>query len=372
MPSAENGRPSPLTSERERFTSLIFYAFVLLLGYLLLRVFEPFLGPLGWAAVLAICVYPLHERMVARVGRTRAAAISTIAVTVLIIGPGVLVLTAFAREGKQAIEGVDRDVLTTQFAWLSGSWDRFRAYIPGLWKLDLASIINQASANLAKFVAARVGGLLADLAVFVFHLFVTLFALYFILRDSGSIMRAIRRALPFDEPRRERMIRQTADLVYASVTAGLLIASLQGLLGGILFAALELPSPVFWGVVMGFFALLPFLGTWVVWLPAAVWLVSTGHVGKAITLAAAGAAIVGSVDNLLRPALLAGRTQMNGLLMFVSLLGGVSVFGLLGLVLGPLVVALVAGLLEAYAGDPEVVEPGATAVEPRQTVRGVR
>lgn len=348
-----------LSSERERFTTLIFYGVVLLLGYLLLRIFQPFFGPLGWAAVLAICVYPWHENLVTRLGRSRAAAVSTIIVTVMIIAPGLLVLTAFAREAKAALEGFDREVLAGQFAWAAATWDRFRVYIPGARTLDLGTLVNQASANVAGFVAARVGGLLADLAVFVFHLFVTLFALYFLLRDAGSIMRAMRRALPFDESRRERMIRQTRDLVYASVTSGLFIATLQGFLGGLLFALLGLDAPVFWGVVMGFFALLPFLGTWVVWLPAAIWLGSTGHLAKALTLAAFGAGIVGSIDNVLRPALLAGRAQMNGLLMFVSLLGGVSVFGLLGLVLGPLVVALAAGLLEAYAGQPDIVGPAA-------------
>ena len=361
-------RPTLLASERERFTTLIFYGVVLLLGYFLWRVCQPFFGPLGWAAVLAICVYPWNEKLVRRLGRNRAATMTTLAVTALIIGPGLVVLTAFVREARAALEGLDRDVLMGQFNWVVARWDRVRVYIPGARTLDLGSLINQASANVAGFLAARVGGLLADLAIFIFHLFVTLFALYFLLRDAGAIMRAIRRALPFDEPRRERMIRQTADLVYASVTAGLVTASIQGLLGGLLFAALGLNAPVFWGVVMGFFALLPFFGTWVVWLPAAVWLASTGHVLKALTLAAIGVAVVGSVDNILRPALLAGRARMNGLLMFISLLGGVSVFGLLGLVLGPLVVALAAGLLEAYAAEPEIIEPRAISVEDRPRI----
>jgi predicted PurR-regulated permease PerM len=347
--------PTPLPGERERVATLFFYAFVLLLGYSLVQIFQPFFHPLAWAAVLAICVYPWHEKLVLRHGRSRAAAATTVMVAVLIIGPGLVVLTAFAREAKAAFEGLDRDVLAGQFAWASAVWERFRVYIPGARALDLGTLLNQASANVAGFVAARVGGLLADLAVFVFHLFVTLFALFFLLRDAGSIMRMMRGALPFDEPRRERMIRQTRDLVYASVTAGLIIASLQGLVGGILFALLGLNAPVFWGVVMGFFALLPFLGTWVVWLPAAIWLASTGQLAKALTLGAAGAGIVATIDNVLRPALLADRARMNGLLMFVALLGGVSVFGLIGLVLGPLVVALAAGMLETYARDPDAV-----------------
>jgi predicted PurR-regulated permease PerM len=349
-------RPGQLASERERFMTLIFYGVVLLLGYLVLRVFEPFLHSLSWAAVLAICAYPWHEKLVRRIGHSRAAAASTVIVTLIILGPGLAVLTAFVREGKAALDVVDRHVLESHFAWAQGIWERFRVYVPGTQAIELGTLLNQASANVARFLATRVGGLLADVAVFIFQLFVTLFALFFLLRDSPSIMRAIRRALPFEESRRERMISQTRELVYASVTAALIIASLQALLGGIVFAALGLDAPVFWGVVMGFFALLPFLGTWVVWLPAAIWLASTGHLAKALTLAALGAIIVGGVDNILRPALLAGRAQMNGLLMFVSLLGGVSVFGLLGLILGPLIVALVAGLLEAYAGEPEIIE----------------
>jgi predicted PurR-regulated permease PerM len=356
-------RPTPLASERERFTTLIFYSVVLLLGYLLLRVFQPFFGPLGWAAVLAICVYPWNEKLVRSLGRNRAASITTLVVAALIIGPGLVVLTAFVREARAALEGLDRDVLMGQFDWVMARWDRIRVYIPGAQALDLGSLVNQASANVAAFLAARVGGLLADLAVFVFHLVVMLFALYFLLRDASGIMRAIRRVLPFDEPRRERMIRQTGDLVYTSVTSGLLIASLQGFLGGLLFAGLDLNAPIFWGVVMGFFALLPFFGTWVVWVPATIWLASTGHLAKALTLGVIGAAVVGGVDNVVRPALLAGRARMNGLLMFVSLLGGVSVFGLLGLVLGPLVVALGAGLLEAYAGEPEIIEARTLPIE---------
>ena len=362
-------RPAQLASERERFTTLIFYGVVLLLGYLVLRIFEPFLHSLGWAAVLAICVYPWHERLVRRSGHARAAAASTIIVTLIILGPGLAVLTAFAREGKAALSGLDREMLESQFAWAQGIWERFRVYVPGTQSIELGTLVNQASANVARFLAARVGGMLADLAVFIVQLFVTLFALFFLLRDSPSIMRLMRRALPFEESRRERMISQTRELVYASVTAALIIASLQGLLGGIVFAALGLNAPVFWGVVMGFFALLPFLGTWVVWLPAAIWLASTGHLARAVTLAALGAVIVGGVDNILRPALLAGRAQMNGLLMFVSLLGGVSVFGLLGLILGPLVVALVAGLLEAYAGEPEIIEATAATPDARGDAR---
>ena len=355
---------NPLVRERERVATVFFYGIVLLLGYLLVRIFAPFFGPLGWAAVLAIVVYPWHEGLVARVGHTRAAAVSTLTVTLLIVGPGLVLLTAFVQESRAALSGFDREALAGQLAVAEYAWDRIRGLIPGAATTDLGTAVHEAISRAGGFLAARIGGLLADLVVLLFHLFVTLFALFFFLRDADTIMREMRRAMPFEDLRRERMIRQTRELVYASIAAGLVIAFLQGLTGGIVFAFLGLGAPVFWGVIMGLLALLPFLGTWIVWLPAALWLMATGQVAKGLTLAALGGLVVAGIDNFLRPAILSGRAQMNGLLMFISLLGGVSVFGLLGLVLGPLVTAIAAGLFEAYASREELVA-GEPPVEER-------
>jgi predicted PurR-regulated permease PerM len=231
--------------------------------------------------------------------------------------------------------------------------------IPGAQDIDLRRLIGDMLSRTGGLLASRVGGLLADVLVLLFQLFVTLFALFFFLRDAETIMQELRRSLPFEDFRRERIIRQTRDLVYASIAAGLLIASLQGLTGGLLFALLGLGAPVFWGVMMAFLALLPFVGTWMVWVPAAIWFFATGQLVKGIIVVVVGAGIVSSIDNVLRPAILSGRTQMNGLLMFLSLLGGASAFGLLGLVLGPLVTALIISLFEAYAGPTEIIHKSA-------------
>ena len=346
---------SPLIKERERITTLLFYAAVLLLGYLVVRIFEPFFVPLAWAAVLAIFVDPSHEKLAARYGTTRAALISTIVVTLVIIGPGLAILTAFVQESRAALTGLDQEALAGRLALLEQAWERIRGLIPGAEAVDLERVIDETISRTGGAMATLVGGVLADLAVVLFQLFVSLLALFFLLRDADDIMRYIRRALPFEELRRERMIRQTRDLVYVSIASGLLIAALQGLAGGVVFALLGLAAPVFWGVIMGFLALLPLVGTWVVWLPASVWLMATGQVGKGILLIALGATIVASIDNVLRPAMLAGHARMNGLLMFISLLGGVSVFGLVGLVLGPVITAIVSSLFEAYAGPAEIV-----------------
>jgi predicted PurR-regulated permease PerM len=146
------------------------------------------------------------------------------------------------------------------------------------------------------------------------------------------------------------MIAEAGELIHASVSAGFIVATVQGLLGGITLALLGFAAPVFWGVIMAFFSLLP-IGAGIVWTPAAVWLLLTGNVAKGVTLIIIGVAVIGLVDNFLRPALLSGRTQLNGLLVFVSLLGGLSAFGFLGLVLGPVIMATAIGMLDAYTKD---------------------
>ena len=269
-----------------------------------------------------------------------------------------MVLSAFVGESRAALAELDREALAGQLAIAERAWDRIRVLIPGAGSVDVGSLIDDAISRTGGVLAGRIGGLLADILVLLFHLFVTLFALFFFLRDADAIMREVRRALPFEELRRERMIRQTRDLVFASIAAGLLIATLQGLAGGVVFALLGLAAPIFWGVMMGFLALLPFVGTWVIWVPAAVWLMATGQLVKGVVLIVLGTTIVASIDNVLRPAILSGRTQMNGLLMFISLLGGVGVFGLLGIVLGPLITALVIGLFEAYAASGALMGAG--------------
>jgi predicted PurR-regulated permease PerM len=342
-------------THRERISILTFYGIVLLLGYMLYQIFEPFLMPLAWAAVLAIFVFPWHGKYAMRYGRTGAAAISTAIVSALIVIPGLMVLTAFVRETTSALREMDRDALAGPLAWLEQRWYLLQRGIPGASGVDLGTLVDQITQRSAEFVATRAGGLVADLAEFVFKLFVMLFALFFFLRDASSIVAGMRRMLPFDERRRERMIRQTEDLVHASIVSGVIIATLQGGLGGLLFWVLGIGAPVFWGVVMGFFSFLPFFGTWVVWLPAGIWLLMSDHITRGILMLVLGGTVVASVDNFVRPAILSGRARMNGLLMFISLLGGMSLFGLIGVVLGPLVIALAAGLLEAYTAPIESI-----------------
>lgn len=320
--------------------------------YLLWLVVQPFLTPLGWAAVLAIVFYPMHERLERRWGAGRSAAATTFAATLLVIGPMLLVMTAFVREAIDAAGDLQVAFAEGHFTWIERAWRSLEQRVPAAQRVNLAALVADTARRSAVFLAAQSGSVLRNVAGFTFDLIIALFAMFFLLRDSTAIMAAVRRILPLDEPVRERLISQTRELVSVSVTSSGIIAAVQGVLGGIVFAAVGIGAPVFWGVVMGFFCLVP-LGAWVVWLPAAVLLAVGGSIGRAIIVAGLGLGIVSAIDNVLRPALLSGGTRMNGLLILIALLGGVRVFGVLGLVLGPILVATVLALLRTYMAIDE-------------------
>lgn len=342
-------------ADRERLTTALYLLVATALVYLVYLVVEPFLVPLGWAAVLVIVFEPAHERLEARFGPSRAAIISTAAVGLIVVVPMLIVLTAFAREAIQAAGDVQRAFAEGRLGWFERAWAWVERRSIGVPQIDVAGTAVDIARRMASAIAAQAGTLLQNIAAFVFNLAATLFTTFFLFRDRDAIMLAIRKALPLDEELRERLIAQTGELVSASVMSAGVVAAVQGLLGGLAFAALGIGAPIFWGVVMGFFCLLPF-GAWIIWLPAAILLIAGGDLWRGIILAGFGLGIVSSVDNVLRPMLLSGRVGMNGLLVFVGLLGGIRVFGSIGLVLGPTLLALSIGLLKTFTSPTEPIE----------------
>ncbi len=350
----------PEASAGDRLTTVLFYGVVLLLAYLVFRVFEPFLVPLGWAVVLVVVFYPWHARLESRWGRTTAAAISTLGVTLILIVPTLLLMTLFVRQGFEAARDIEHRMAQGQLPWVNQAWEWIRHQVQRGGPMaqeggpaDLPTVVRQSAERVAAYLAAQVGTVLRNIAVFVFELFVTLFALFYLFRDARGIVTGMRRVLPFAEAHREKMIAEARELIFASVTTSLIIAAIQGLLGGIGFTVVGLSAPVFWGVGMAFCSLVPVVGSALIWAPAAIWLVAAGQWGRGIVLVAICAGIAGLVDNFLRPVLISGRARLSGLLVFISVVGGVSVFGLLGVVLGPIVVATAAGVLDVYTTSDE-------------------
>jgi predicted PurR-regulated permease PerM len=194
-----------------------------------------------------------------------------------------------------------------------------------------------------------------------------LFVLFFVLRDGPAFASKAVRLLPIEAGLRQRLWRHLIDVTRAVFMGIGLTALVQGVLLGIGFAIAGLPSPLVFGVLGALFALVPVVGTAVIWVPAVIWLLVQGETGYAIFMAAWGTVVVGSVDNFLRPILISGRVEVPTLAVFIGVMGGLSAFGFLGLFLGPIVLGVVVALFrffnEAVTGEP--AEPPSTSAHDR-------
>jgi predicted PurR-regulated permease PerM len=335
--------PDEATRERDR--TLLLYGCVLLLAYLVYALVQPFLSPLAWAAIFAAFFYQHYKNLEQRLGRTWAASIGTAAVTIMIIVPCVLLMFVFIQEATQAISSIDLSSGSSKgFERLQRGWAWVQRQRFGRSLGPLEGYVRQGVERASGIIANGAGALFRNVVVTVADVIIMLFALFFFFRDGETIMGRLRQVLPFEASFRERRFAETALLIRATITAGLTVAIVQGAIGGVAFALLGVGAPIFWGVMMAFFALLP-LGAGIIWAPAAVWLMLTGESGRGVTLMIVGAGGISLIDNFLRPILLAGQTEMNGLLV------GLAAFGLLGLVLGPVIMATTISFIDAYAAE---------------------
>jgi len=213
-------------------------------------------------------------------------------------------------------------------------------------KLGSQQFIAERLKGVSGAIASRTLGFVGGAVGFIVEVFFVIFTMYYLFRDGESMRAAAYDMVPLSDNKAREIFDRTGEVIGASVYGVLVIATIQGVLGGLAFWVLGLPSPLLWGVVMIFLSMIPMLGSFIVWVPAAIYLALTGEWGKAVMLAVWGALVIGSVDNFLRPKLVGERTRLHELLIFFSVLGGLQVFGVLGIVLGPVIVAITIALLD--------------------------
>ena len=218
----------------------------------------------------------------------------------------------------------------------------------------LGDTLKTTTQNLVSQTVGFVGGAIG-LIVQGFFVIITM---YYLFRDGERVQDAIGKFLPLQKSQSKALFARTREVIEASVYGVLTVATVQGTLGGLAFWFLGLPSALLWGVVMTLLSVIPMAGSWLVWIPAVAYLLATGHWIKAIALLAWGALVVGTVDNFLRPKLVGKRAHLHELLVFFSVIGGLKVFGFLGLILGPVVLAITIALLEATKASGNSQERG--------------
>lgn len=326
-------------------------AIALYLCWLMLR---PFIGVLEWAAVLVIVFYPVHKRLAKKIKRRGLSAlISSLVVIFIVLLPLTFLTMALANELTSAARDFPIHVnqLIESQAPVTGrvsKWiqaQRSQEFIAEQLRIAGAALLGQSV------------GLMGNILGGIMKTFFVIFTMYYLFRDGDRIVKALPAVLPLKRSQSEALIARASQVVSAGVYGVVTIAMIQGLLGGLAFWVLGVPSPVLWAVLMTFVCMIPIAGSFLVWLPVSIYLMMTGHWTKAIFLLLWGTLVISTIDNFLRPKLINNQTKLHELFVFFSVLGGMSVFGLLGIVLGPVVLAITLGLLNTFSqDDPEGAE----------------
>ena len=332
--------PSPLTAKPAvaRMGTLVFTA-AMAGGVLLCALLAwPFLGALTWAFTLAVLFAPLQARLERWLPhRGIAALITVLAAIIVVAAPAALVVDrlvhgAIVGAGFIQTKLADGTLHLPPFAdWLAQ-------------KADLSGLLNQLVSRLSNAGASLLRGSLAQ----ALELVLTFYILFYALRDRAAACALLRDILPLDAEEIQQFFRRVADTVHAIIYGTLMVAALQGALAGLMFWALGLSAPLFWGVVMGLLSIVPVLGAFVVWIPEAVYLALEGHEVKAVILALWGALVVGEIDNVVRPILVGNRLKLHTVPAFIAIIGGLILFGAPGFVLGPLVMTITLFLLSVF------------------------
>jgi predicted PurR-regulated permease PerM len=345
--------------------------------YLCWRIILPFLDVLLWATVLVIVFQPVHRRLLARFEHpTGTAVLSTLLVIITILVPVTLITLAVIGELRGIVShletnplrvfDVDHPVLGPWLRWLDQYVDVDRFQDPAFVRARLEGLTGILANSTLGFVGGAVSTIVQTLLV--------IFTMFYLFRDGDAIRRAAYDMVPVRRSQARDVVARMKEVIGATVYGVIVIALIQGVLGAAIFFALGLPSPLLWGVVMFFLSMIPMAGAFLVWAPAALYLAFTGAWTRAAILVAWGVLVVGSIDNVLSPRLVGKKTRMHELLVFFSVLGGLEVFGVLGVVLGPVVVAVTLALIEMVREvnrPPAETLPEETILEKQDDIRQV-
>jgi predicted PurR-regulated permease PerM len=328
---------------------LLITAATLYLSWLIAR---PFLIPIVTATLLAIAIYPLNVRLRRHIrNRSGAALLATLLVLIAIVLPAVLLVNKLAHEttelygwlnDRQSVEGGWQAYIATTLdpplRWVSArtgiSQEQLRQAA-----LERVQGTSQALLNWAKSLVVNIG-------VTIVNTVIMLVTLFFLLRDGERVRNRIGRILPIEPHRYQQLVDTISASISANIYGVLAVAAVQGTLGAIGYTIAGLPAVGLWSVATALFSMIPFAGAASVWGAASIYLLATGSWGKAIFMAAWGAGLISTADNVVRPLVLSGRVKLHTLLIFFSLLGGVRAFGIIGLFVGPIIVSVAMALLQ--------------------------
>jgi len=321
----------------------------------------PFVAVILWACIIALVFYPLHAKILSRVSeRENLAALITLLLCIVIaITPALFLFSSFIKQGTAVYQQLESGQIKPSL-WL----EQIRTAFPQIDQLlqiiglDISTLkqkLGALSVEAGKVMAGNALSIGQNTLAWLASLGLMLYLTFFMLRDGAKLIPVLIRALPLGDERERLLMQKFVEVTRATIKGSLVVAMVQGALGGFIFWALDIPGPVLWGVVMTVLSLIPIVGASLIWLPVGLYLLATGAATDGIILIAFGAIVIGLVDNILRPILVGRDTKMPDYLILLSTLGGFSVFGMTGFVLGPLIAALFLTFWEIFTREFNVL-----------------
>lgn len=346
-------------SENNKISSSHYVLIVALLAaaYACYLIVQPYINSIIMAFIISLLMFPLHEWIEKKVaGKPNLASLlSCTVLTFIIVIPLLAVFAAIVQQGSVASQGIYHWVTgggIEEFfkqPWIVKGVNLANEYLPfdKIEPQKIAEKLGQLASSFGSNLVAISAKILGDATSFVASFLLMLFVLFFLLRDHDKIIRSLRHILPLSRSQEDRLLSEIEQVSKSAVLGSFLTAVAQGVAGGIGMWIVGFPA-LFWGTMFGFASFIPIVGTALIWIPATAFLLMTGETNWAIFLAIWSMAVVGSIDNVLRPLLMQGSAGMNTLMIFFSLLGGIQLFGLIGLIYGPLIFAIAIVLFNIY------------------------
>ncbi len=336
-----------------RFYSVMLLAILSLLGYLSYQIISPFLVSIAWAIVFSVVFYPIFT-FISRYVKVKsiASSITVLIILVAIIAP--ITYLSFLLIGE--LEKFGDYTNSGGLEFIRDLFEKIKAS-PHFEKLSsligegnmptsdqLMDNIKKIGRILAENLSVRITNVISAAINFLFMIF----TIFFLFTDGPGFLTKLKDYMPFNEEQKTRLATQMKDMIVSTVYGGVAVAVIQGFLGGIAFYVIGIDSPVLWGIAMSVMSFVPLVGTLAIWGPASVYLIIQGDYMHGVGLILFGIFVISMVDNILKPLIIGSRTKMPTIVIFFSVLGGIKAFGIIGLIMGPLIMAVFVSVFEIF------------------------
>lgn len=331
-----------------------FYIWILLfliglLAYLNYQILKSFFISIGWAIVIALVFHPLYDYIKKFIKfKGLSALITILIVIILFLLPFIYISYQIILEASEAIKNVNIQELIdkiTKNPFFSKILEKL-SFILGGDIESLNNLIKQEFTTIMKEGALRIAHGFGDVLSLFFSLVLTFFIAFFFLQDGDKFVEKLGEFFPFSASDKTAIRKQIKNIIYVTFYGGIVVAMIQGTLLGITFYLLNIPSATLWGFATAIASFIPVLGAFAVWGPVCIYLLLNGLILKGIILALVGGVVISSIDNVLKPVIIKGKVNLPLIFIFLSVLGGIKVFGLIGFIIGPLVFSLFVSFLE--------------------------